>query len=797
MTARLLSFFLLLALAIPTRASVIESFRYLDNKAVATAWRAIASAPAPERAADGVLFHLPFDGERERVYWDKTVSLDLSRDISFELELTCERPEAIRTLMIYLKSGDGWYVWGRSLKTAGRQRISLARQDFSVEGKPAGWNKIEAIRISPWRGAAVATRLTLHRFETRSDQLLIIRSENSAPNATERNVASRATDRVSRWLEDVGIRHAILPESQLTADRLRGVKLVILPYNARPTAAQLALYRAHINAGGKLIVCFSDSTELANLMGISLGEVVSHREPGRWAGFAFGDSDAKALHIPQHVYQQAWGIRIAQPQKGRGRVLARWMDATGKAQPEPAWIATDRGYWMTQILLDDDRAGKEQLLLGLVAALEPGAWSSAAQYAAANVGKIDGFANFVSAINGIRSLAAGHPERDGIETLLAQAERAHQTMLTALAKSDAATALNSARTAHDQLTRAYSRAQRAPAKEVRGVWDHDGVGWYPGDWDRTARDLKAAGINTLFVNTLWAGLAHYPSKIVPESHTYRKFGDQMKAASAAARKYGLEIHAWVVLWQINNAPPEFQAQMRKEGRLQQAADGTKLTWLNPVLEANQRYMLSAIEELARNYDLDGIHLDYVRYPDANADFSPATRAAFERSLGRASGAWPASVRNGGANQDRFRTWRAGVITDFVKATRRSLKQIKPDLKLSAAVWGGYPDTIASIGQDWGAWLRDGQFDFVCPMNYADDTYKFSALTQKQVTLPGAKNRIIPGIGVTAAESQLSADKVIEQIAIARRLGTPGFALYKLSQTLREETLPILSEGTTK
>ncbi|MCZ7592997.1 MAG: hypothetical protein M5U15_13045 [Kiritimatiellae bacterium] len=83
------------------------------------------------------------------------------------------------------------------------------------------------------------------------------------------------------------------------------------------------------------------------------------------------------------------------------------------------------------------------------------------------------------------------------------------------------------------------------------------------------------------------------------------------------------------------------------------------------------------------------------------------------------------------------------------------------------------------------------------MNYADDTYKFSALTQKQVTLPGAKNRIIPGIGVTAAESQLSADKVIEQIAIARRLGTPGFALYKLSQTLREETLPILSEGTTK
>lgn len=792
MMFRLLSLFLLLACAAPARAAMVESFRYANDKALASAWRPIANAPAPERIADGVVFRLPFDGDRERVYWDKPVNLDLSRETSFELELTCDRPEAIRTLMVYLKSGDGWYVWGKPLKSAGRQRITLARQDFSIEGKPAGWNKIEAIRISPWRGAAVAARLVLHRLETRADQLLIVRSETSAPNATERNVAARATDRVSRWLDGVGIRHTVLPESQLSADRLRGVALIILPYNARPTAAQIALYRAHVNAGGKLIICFSDSAELAGLMGVSLGDVVSHREPGRWAGFEFSDADKNTLHIPKRVYQQAWGIRIARPQKGRGRTMAHWIDATGKAQPEPAWIATDRGYWMTQILLDDDRAGKEQLLLGLVASLLPGTWSDAAQYAAANVGKIDGFSSFANATAGIRQLASGHPAENEVEQLLLQAGRAQASIQNA----DPIASFDAAQTVRELLTRAYSRAQRVPGKEMRSIWDHDGVGWYPGDWDRTARELKAAGINTLFVNTLWAGLAHYPSTIVPESHTYRKFGDQMKAASAAARKYGLEIHAWVVLWQINNAPPEFQAQMRKEGRLQQAADGTKLTWLNPVLESNQRYMLSAIEELARNYDLDGIHLDYVRYPDSSADYSPATRAAFERWLGRSPGAWPASVRSG-ALREKFLAWRAGIITDFVKQTRQRVRQVNPKLTLSAAVWGGYPDTIASIGQDWGAWLKDGQLDFVCPMNYADDTYKFSALTQKQLALPGAKGRIIPGIGVTSAESQLSADKVIEQIAIARRLGAPGFALYKLSQTLREETLPILKEGAAK
>lgn len=787
-------FFLSLLVGIaPARAALIESFRYADDQRLAAAWRAINGAPAATRTADGVLFRCPFDSDRDRVYWDRTVQLDLSRYTAFELDLTCDRPEALRTLMIYFKSGAGWYVWGGPLKSAGRQRLALSRDSFSVEGKPAGWNKIEAIRISPWRGTPVAARLVIHQLEGRVDQLFVIRSESSAPNAAERSVAERAADRVSRWLGDVGVRHAILPESRLTAEAIRGSRVLILPYNARPTAAHLAVYREHLRAGGKLIVCFSESDALAESMGVKLGDALSHREPGRWAGFEF--NDPAALRLPPRVYQQSWGIRLAAPLKGRGRVLAQWMDATGARQPEPAWIATDRGYWMTHILLDDDRAGKEQLILGLVGSLDPSVWRDAARAAAATAGKIDGYGNIDESVRGIRSIAQKGAQAASVQDVLQQAEASYARVQSSLATGDDAATVSAARTTRELLSRAYSRAQTAPAHELRAVWDHDGVGWYPGDWDRTARELKAAGINTLFVNTLWAGLAHYPSKSVPESHTARRFGDQMKAAIEAARRHGLAVHAWVVLWQIGNAPEAFQASMRKDGRLQQAADGSRLTWLNPVLPANQEYMLSAIAELARNYDLDGIHLDYVRYPGANADFSPASRAAFERWLGRSPGPWPASVRSGTLQGD-FQRWRAGVITDFVRKTRREVKGIKPDLKLSAAVWGGYPDTIASIGQDWATWLREGDVDFVCPMNYADDSYTFSALTQKQLGLPGARGRIYPGIGVTAAESQLRADQVVEQIAIARRLGAPGFVLYKLSQTLRQETLPLLREGTT-
>ncbi|HMP75942.1 MAG TPA: family 10 glycosylhydrolase [Kiritimatiellia bacterium] len=785
---------LLLALASSAGAAVLESFRYADDKALGSAWRAIGGSPAAQRTADGVAFRMPFDGDRDRVYWDRTVNLDLSPYTTIEFDLSVDRPDALRSLMIYFKSGDGWYVWGRALKTGGRQRLVLAKSDFSVEGKPAGWNRIEMIRISPWRGTPAAARLVAHRLEGRADRIFVVRSSVSSPNATERVVAERAADRVSRWLGGAGIRHAVLPEAQLTAAAIADSRLLILPYNARPTAAHLALYRKHVAAGGKLIVCFSESEALAELMGVSLGDAISHREPGRWAGFQF--SNAPELFVPERVYQQSWGIRIATPLKGRGRVVAHWINAAGERQPEPAWISTDRGFWMTHILLDDDRAGKEQLLAGFVGALEPGAWADAAREAVAQAGKIDGYSSFAHSAEDIRKLAVGHPARTGIHALLDQAHAEYQALLKLNAERRHPEAVRQAATVRRLLGTAYSRAQTAPAREMRAVWDHDAVGWYPGDWDRTARELKAAGINTLFVNTLWAGLAHYPSKVVPGSHTSRRFGDQMKAALEAGRRHGLAVHAWVVLWHVGNAPPDFLAELRKAGRLQQDAAGAEVAWLNPAVPANRQHMLAAIEELARNYDVDGIHLDYVRYPSAQACFAPATRRAFEGWLKRTVTPWPAGARTG-ATQDELRRWRAAQITDFVRETRGRLRAVKPELQLSAAVWGGYPDTIASIGQDWGLWLREGYFDFVCPMNYEDDTFRFSSLTQRQLALPGARGRIIPGIGVTASESQLRADQVVEQIAIARRLGAPGFALYKLSQTLRQETLPLLREGTTR
>lgn len=779
--------------ASPAHSAVLESFRYPNAAAVTSAWRAIGTAPAAQPAPDGVVFPCPFDGAVERAYWDRDVPLDLSAYTTFELDVTCEDPASIRTLALYFRSGSGWYIWSKPLREAGRQRVVLHKQDFSSEGTPAGWERIDRIRLSPWKGAPERTRLVAHALAARRDDLFVVAATLSAKDPAERALSARVAARVSAWLRNAGLRHAVIAEDDLVASGPGAARVLILPYSPQPPAAVVSALRRFVDQGGKLIVCYSESEALAALMGVALGAYQQSREPGRWSAMVF--DDPAAWRVPARVHQQSWNIRVVKPRKGRGQVIARWANAAGQVHDEPAWVATDRGLWMTHVLLDDDRANKERMLVGLIGRYDPSAWADAARHAVQTAGKIDDFPGLDAAVAGIRSLARAGAQRDEVERLLARAQASVALAQQREAAGAYAEALAAADQARDALTEAYSRAQPPRAGEFRGVWDHDGVGWYPGDWDRTCRLLREHGVNAIFPNVLWAGLAHYPSKVVPGSNTLKLFGDQMKASLAAARRHGLQVHAWKVCWQVEQAPPEFVARLKKEGRLQQGADGKTINWMNPAVAANVRQELDAVEELARNYAVDGIHLDYVRFPGANACFAPATQRAFGAWLGGTLGPWPASVRDG-PRQGEFRRWRARLITDFVREARKRVKAVRPDLQFSVAVWGGYPEIIDSIGQDWGAWLRDGTVDFVCPMNYTEEQFRFAALLEKQLKLPGSRGRVYPGIGVTASESQLQPDQVIEQIATLRRLGANGFMLFDLSQTLRMETLPALGKGVT-
>ena len=91
-----------------------------------------------------------------------------------------------------------------------------------------------------------------------------------------------------------------------------------------------------------------------------------------------------------------------------------------------------------------------------------------------------------------------------------------------------------------------------------------------------------------------------------------------------------------------------------EGRKDIKDDPTKVAaFLNPVLPENQEYVLRFAHELLTKYKFDGYALDYCRFPDAESDFSPASREAFETYLGHGIDRFPEDIFTYDANGMRL------------------------------------------------------------------------------------------------------------------------------------------------
>ncbi len=763
----------------------------------AAAWKPYLKSPAAMPAPDGLAFPAPFSSGSDRFAWDKAVAFDLSAAVAFEMDVSCPQPAALRTLGLYFKSGDGWYVANKPLSSPGSQTLVYAKTDFTTEGKPAGWNRIDGIRLSPWKGAgAVDTALVLRRLATVEGSLVLVRGTTSCPDDGARAVAASTTERISRMLVEAGIGHALVTDDDLAKGALKNAGAALLPYNPNPTPAQLKALTGFLERGGKLGVFYGASPALASAMGFKLGPYLKAERPDRWRSIVFGDPSAWL--VPPRIWQDSSSLMPAYPAGAGAGIVAYWQNARGLPQPEPAIAVSPRGFWMSHILKGDDIPSKRDLLVSLCAHLDPSLWTPAALRAVQNAGRINDYTSLANAIAELhRQLpAAARP----LETraMIDEAAALSAQINAAMAAARPREALLLARRQRQLLLRADAAVQLPRPGEFVGVWDHDGTGFIPGDWTFTASTLAANGVTALFPNMAWGGCAHYPSKYLPASNTLRLYGDQIAAALSAAKAHGLQLHVWLVLWKLDGAPPEFIERMKKEGRLQVSDTGATRPWLSPHHNANRALVLAVIEEIARNYPgIDGIHLDYIRLPDSQSCYSPSTRARFESDTRKKCKAWPAEVKAGGKRHTEFRRWRTADITRLVADIRATLRRVNPNVKLSAAVYGSAAPDGGNIAQYWPDWLRAGTVDFLTPMDYTESSSEFASLVRTQVSAPGGAGRILPGIGVTADESRLDPAQVARQVSLARQAGCPGFLLFSLSGTLRDETLPALRQGITR
>jgi len=361
-------------------------------------------------------------------------------------------------------------------------------------------------------------------------------------------------------------------------------------------------------------------------------------------------------------------------------------------------------------------------------------------------------------------------------------------------------------------------------REVRALWVVRTSLTSPDAVKQMIKRAVDGGFNTLIVQVRGRGDAYYRSRWEPRAETLaeqKESFDPLGLVIGEAHRAGLTVHAWLntslvanmdelpksqnhpiyehpewlmvpralaaKLFVMDPRDPKYLAEIVSYSK----GDRSQLEglYLSPAHPAVKDHLYSIWIDVLEKYDVDGLHFDYVRYPNTGFDYSRTSldrfRAAVEKTLGEGERRVLASIFERdplvyvNAFPDRYAQFQRDQVTEIVERIHYGVKKRKPKVVISAAVFANDDDAFNNRFQDWKLWLRHGLIDAVCPMAYTPDTDTF----RKQITIAvgnASGREVWAGIGAYRIPPESS----IEKIRISRELGARGFVLFSYDSLVR-------------
>lgn len=278
-------------------------------------------------------------------------------------------------------------------------------------------------------------------------------------------------------------------------------------------------------------------------------------------------------------------------------------------------------------------------------------------------------------------------------------------------------------------------------EEYRGFWvDAFNEGFKtPAQIKKLVSDTRDANCNVLYVEVRKAADAYYNSKFEPKAEDFDHSFDPLKELinqchDTSGGKSFIEVHAWIVTYRcyikgmkvptgvpthISIAHPEWIAQdingnnsFEDRQYLDQGVPG--------VID----HTVNVVMDIVKNYDVDGIHFDYIRYAELTNKsghniwgYNPITVARFNKLYKKTGTPDPADPD--------WTAFRHRQISDLLRKVYANVREVKPKVIVSAATtnWGGVSsgfknsDPYKRTLQDWVSWMENGLLDMNCIMNY--------------------------------------------------------------------------------
>ena len=358
--------------------------------------------------------------------------------------------------------------------------------------------------------------------------------------------------------------------------------------------------------------------------------------------------------------------------------------------------------------------------------------------------------------------------------------------------------------------------EAAVPEQTRALWVTRATLSSPDAIGQMVRVAEASGFNTLFVQVRGRGDAYFTSSLEPRATELasKPDFDPLKTTLDQAHAAGLKVHAWVAVNLVSSAaslpasrdhvvyrapewlmvPRELVAEMKKADPRSPAYVGRLARWTrahaadveglytSPLHPAAQAHTVAVIGELARNYAIDGVHLDDVRYPNEGFDYSASALEQFkaavfpeltdlERREATAREALdPIAYPN--LFRDQWNDFRRARLTALVTKIHAAVKAARPGAIVSAGVIPDAQHALDARLQDWRGWMDRSIIDVLCPMAYTAEASVFQQQVAAATEYAG-RRPVWAGIGAY----RLTSAQTLQQIAAATTIGTAGIILF--------------------
>ncbi len=335
--------------------------------------------------------------------------------------------------------------------------------------------------------------------------------------------------------------------------------------------------------------------------------------------------------------------------------------------------------------------------------------------------------------------------------------------------------------------------------ELKGVWVRP-VQKSEAEVERTLDEMKELGVNTIFLETFFHGKTIFPSEIMKsygfesQNRIFRGY-DPLSCWVRGAHKRNMKLHIWFQSFYIGNKLPQEDAYNilavrpmwgnRTKAKSEQSEPVAHISehrgyFIDPANPEVIDFLTKLILEICAKYDIDGVNLDYVRYPlsakasssnyeASNWGYTPYAREEFKKIYG----VDPVDIKANTSMWNKWDNYRQERITKYVANIKDALKD--RGIVLSAVAFPDYKSSLETKQQNWQRWSAYNYVDALTPLILTADYNLADSMLNEFKRKTSSKTKIYPGLFVSFMEGE--SEDLLKQIHIIRNQNLDGIVLF--------------------